>query len=166
MFYLKTKLIWRFILMGLLKKLSNNNKKHLKRLRARALQIDALKDTIAALSDDELKAKTKEFQEKLSGLDSLEAQNEKLDERKKIVKLIKKHSKVIECKRVESHDLNNYIYNYFKENNYKIVHSHINTLSIFPLRIAKKVGVPIRIAHRHSTTNKAEWKKNLMKLLI
>ena len=66
--------------MGLLKKLSNNNKKHLKRLRARALQIDALKDTIAALSDDELKAKTKEFQEKLSGLDSLEAQNEKLDE--------------------------------------------------------------------------------------
>lgn len=66
--------------MGLLKKLSNNNKKHLKRLRARALQIDALKDTIAALSDDELKAKTKEFQEKLSGLDSLKAQNEKLDE--------------------------------------------------------------------------------------
>lgn len=46
--------------------------------------------------------------------------NEKLDERKKIVKLIKKHSKVIECKRVESHDLNNYIYNYFKENNYNI----------------------------------------------
>ena len=66
--------------MSLLKKLSNNNKKHLKRLRARALQIDALKDTVAALSDDELKAKTKEFQEKLSGLDSLEAQNEKLDE--------------------------------------------------------------------------------------
>ena len=66
--------------MGLLKKLSNNNKKHLKRLRARALQIDALKDTIAALSDDELKAKTREFQEKLSGLDSLQAQNEKLDE--------------------------------------------------------------------------------------
>ena len=66
--------------MGLLKKLSNNNKKHLKRLRARALQIDALKDAIAALSDDELKAKTREFQEKLSGLDSLQEQNEKLDE--------------------------------------------------------------------------------------
>lgn len=54
----------------------------------------------------------------------------------------------------------------FKENNYKIVHSHINTLSIFPLRIAKKVGVPIRIAHSHSTTNKAEWKKNLMKQVL
>ena len=46
------------------------------------------------------------------------------------------------------------------------MHSHINTLSIFPLRIAKKVGVPIRIAHSHSTTNKAEWKKNLMKQVL
>ena len=46
--------------------------------------------------------------------------NEKLDERKKIVKLLKKHSKVLECKRVESHDLNNYIYNYFKNNGYNI----------------------------------------------
>lgn len=51
----------------------------------------------------------------------------------------------------------------FKKNNYKIVHSNINTLSIFPLRAAKKAGVPIRIAHSHSTTNKKEWKKNLMK---
>ena len=66
--------------MGLLKKLSNNNKKHLKRLRARALEIDALKDKMAALTDDELKAKTKEFQSILQGLDSLQAQNEKLDE--------------------------------------------------------------------------------------
>lgn len=51
----------------------------------------------------------------------------------------------------------------FKENDYKIVHSHINTLSVFPLRAAKAAGVPVRIAHSHSTTNKAEWKKNLMK---
>lgn len=50
-----------------------------------------------------------------------------------------------------------------KEGNYKIIHSHINTLSIFPLRIAKKVGIPVRIAHSHSTTNKKEWKKNLLK---
>lgn len=54
----------------------------------------------------------------------------------------------------------------FKENNYKIVHSHINTLSVFPLRAAKKAGVPVRIAHSHSTTNKAEWKKNLMKQVL
>ena len=66
--------------MGLLKKLSNNNKKHLKKLRARALEIDALKDQMAALTDDELKAKTKEFQAILQSQESLEAQNEKLDE--------------------------------------------------------------------------------------
>ncbi len=54
----------------------------------------------------------------------------------------------------------------FKENNYKIVHSHINTLSVFPLRTAKKAGVPIRIAHSHSTTNKKEWKKNLLKQIL
>ena len=54
----------------------------------------------------------------------------------------------------------------FKDNNYKIVHSHINTLSIFPLRAAKKAGVPIRIAHSHSTTSKKEWKRNLVKQVL
>ncbi len=54
----------------------------------------------------------------------------------------------------------------FKENKYKIVHSHINTLSVFPLRAAKKAGVPVRIAHSHSTTNKKEWKKNLVKQVL
>ena len=50
--------------------------------------------------------------------------------------------------------------------NYKIVHSHINTLSVFSLFAAKKAGVPVRIAHSHSTTNKKEWKKNLLKLVL
>lgn len=54
----------------------------------------------------------------------------------------------------------------FKKNNYKIVHSHINTLSVFPLRAAKKAGVKVRIAHSHSTTNKKEWKKNLLKQVL
>ena len=45
---------------------------------------------------------------------------EKLDERKKIVKTLKKNSKILECKKLESHDLYNYINNYFKENGYKI----------------------------------------------
>ena len=58
------------------------------------------------------------------------------------------------------------LYKIFKENNYKIVHSHISTLSIFPLRIAKKAGVPIRIAHSHSTSNKKEWKRNLIKNIL
>ena len=58
------------------------------------------------------------------------------------------------------------LYRIFKENNYKIIHSHINELSVFPLRIAKKAGVPIRIAHSHSTSNKKEWKKNILKMIL
>ncbi len=64
------------------------------------------------------------------------------------------------------HEYNKELYKVFKENNYKIVHSHINTLSVFPLRIAKKAGIPVRIAHSHSTTNKKEWKKNLLKNIL
>lgn len=52
------------------------------------------------------------------------------------------------------------------EGGYRIVHSHINTLSVFPLKVAKKVGVPVRIAHSHSTSNKKEWKKNLLKIVL
>ena len=54
----------------------------------------------------------------------------------------------------------------FKENNYKIVHSHISTMSVFSLFAAKCAGVPVRIAHSHSTTNKKEKKKNLMKQIL
>lgn len=53
-----------------------------------------------------------------------------------------------------------------KEGNYKIVHSHINTLSVFPLFAAKCVGVPVRIAHSHSTSNKKEWKRNFLKQIL
>ena len=54
----------------------------------------------------------------------------------------------------------------FKENNYKIVHSNINALSVFPLYAAKSAGVPIRIAHSHSTSNKKEWKRNIVKKIL
>ena len=53
-----------------------------------------------------------------------------------------------------------------KDGNYKIVHSHINTLSVFSLYAAKCAGVPVRIAHSHSTTNPKEKRKNLMKQLL
>lgn len=53
-----------------------------------------------------------------------------------------------------------------KEGKYKIVHSHINTLSVFSLFAAKCAGVPVRIAHSHSTTNKKEKKKNLIKQVL
>lgn len=34
---------------------------------------------------------------------------------------------------------------------YRIVHSHIDTMSAFPLSAAKKAGIPIRIGHSHSS---------------
>ena len=45
---------------------------------------------------------------------------EKLDDRKKIVKELKKLSTVIECLKIESYNLNNYLSNYFKNNGYNI----------------------------------------------
>lgn len=52
-----------------------------------------------------------------------------------------------------------------KEGKYRIVHSHINTLSVFSLFAAKCAGIPIRIAHSHSTiiNDKKELKRNLIK---
>lgn len=45
-----------------------------------------------------------------------------------------------------------YMKDFFNEHpEYKIVHSHIDSMSYFPLLAAKKAGVPIRIAHSHST---------------
>ena len=33
---------------------------------------------------------------------------------------------------------------------YRIVHSHTSSKSVFPLRIAKKMGIPVRISHSHN----------------
>jgi glycosyltransferase EpsF len=46
---------------------------------------------------------------------------------------------------------------------YSIVHSHINALSAFPLFAAKSAGVPIRIAHSHTTSGKDQRIKHLLK---
>lgn len=54
----------------------------------------------------------------------------------------------------------------FKQNQYKIVHSHMNTLSVFSLWGAKKAGIPNRIAHNHSTAGKGETKKNIIKYAL
>ncbi|MGN0351049.1 MAG: glycosyltransferase family 1 protein [Roseburia sp.] len=54
----------------------------------------------------------------------------------------------------------------FKENRYQIVHSHMNTLSVFSLWGAKKAGVPNRIIHNHSTAGKGETKKNIFKYVL
>lgn len=58
------------------------------------------------------------------------------------------------------------LYKLFTENNYPLVYSHLNTLSIFPLFAAWRAGIPIRVAHNHSTAGKGEFKRNMMKYTL
>ena len=74
----------------------------------------------------------------------------------------------------------NQLRTFFKEHQeYKIVHSHLNTFSSFVLKIAKEFNIPCRIAHAHiaiedtslssmlsSKSNFIEGIKNLMKLRL
>lgn len=39
----------------------------------------------------------------------------------------------------------------FKNNNYKIIHTHMDAMGTWVLKIAKECGIPIRIAHSHNT---------------
>lgn len=41
---------------------------------------------------------------------------------------------------------------------YKIVHSHIDSMSCLPLLAAKRAGIPVRIAHSHSTSIDLDFK--------
>lgn len=55
---------------------------------------------------------------------------------------------------------------HFKENSYQIVHSHINTLSVFPLFAAWACHIPVRIAHNHSVPGGNELKRNALKYFL
>lgn len=50
------------------------------------------------------------------------------------------------------------------KNEYEIIHSHLNTLSTFPLSIAKKFNIPTRIAHNHSSFFTDKGIKKIVKL--
>lgn len=54
----------------------------------------------------------------------------------------------------------------FRGERWPIVHSHVNALSVFPLRAAKRAGVPVRIAHSHSTAGRGELAKNAAKAVL
>ncbi len=54
----------------------------------------------------------------------------------------------------------------FRKEKYDIVHSNMNTLSVFALRAAKRAGIKIRIAHSHSTANNKEVLKTIIKNLL
>jgi glycosyltransferase EpsF len=55
------------------------------------------------------------------------------------------------------------MYLLFQSFQWRIVHSHVNTLSVLPLRAAELAGVPVRIAHSHSTSGQGEHAKNAIK---
>lgn len=54
----------------------------------------------------------------------------------------------------------------FRQNQYKIVHAHLNTISVFPLFAAWIARVPVRICHNHSTAHAGEGKKTALKYLL
>lgn len=60
----------------------------------------------------------------------------------------------------------NALRNELRINKYTIVHSHLNTLSIFPLFAAYMEKVPVRIAHNHSVPGGREYKRNLLKYIF
>lgn len=51
---------------------------------------------------------------------------------------------------------------------WRIVHSHMNALNVFPLHQAAKAGIPVRIAHSHSTagSGRGETARNAAKALL
>lgn len=59
----------------------------------------------------------------------------------------------------------NYMHDFFSNHpEYRIVHSHIDSMSYLPLLTAKKAGIPIRIAHSHNTSIDFDYKYLLKEL--
>lgn len=54
----------------------------------------------------------------------------------------------------------------FRRESWRIVHSQINALSVFPLMAAKRAGVPIRIAHSHTGPGSGEPMRNAAKNIL
>jgi len=56
----------------------------------------------------------------------------------------------------------------FKNNCYKIVHSHMSTISVFTLFAAKKANIPVRISHCHATAGKGKGElfRNILKYIL
>lgn len=55
---------------------------------------------------------------------------------------------------------------YLKANKYKIVHSHLNTLSVIPLFVAWLLKIEVRIAHNHSVPAGKEWGRYIVKNIL
>ncbi|UXR74346.1 preprotein translocase subunit SecA [Staphylococcus sp. IVB6238] len=66
--------------MGILSKWVDGNKREVKRLSKIADKVIALEEDMAILTDDEIRQKTKTFQEEVQAIDDIKKQNNKLDE--------------------------------------------------------------------------------------
>ena len=49
---------------------------------------------------------------------------------------------------------------------YHIVHCHLDCMSAIPLSVAKKCGVPVRIAHSHNANQDKNWKYILKRIFM
>ena len=58
------------------------------------------------------------------------------------------------------------LYKAFREKKYRIVHTHLSTMSVFPLFAAWRAGVPVRICHNHTTAHWGEGVKTLLKYIL
>jgi glycosyltransferase involved in cell wall biosynthesis len=58
------------------------------------------------------------------------------------------------------------LWKYLRKEKYVIIHSHLNTLSVFPLTVAWAARIPNRIAHNHSVPEGNEWRRNTLKKIL
>lgn len=52
-----------------------------------------------------------------------------------------------------------------KENKYLIIHAWNSTMNLFPMKVAKKVGIPVRISESISMAHEGDWKTKIKKIL-
>lgn len=50
----------------------------------------------------------------------------------------------------------------FQQTHPRIVHSHMNAVSVFTLMAAKQTGVPVRIAHSHRGLRWESWTESIL----
>lgn len=52
-----------------------------------------------------------------------------------------------------------------KENHYPVMHAWNSTMNLFPMKVAKDVGIPVRISESLSMAHEGDWKTKIKKLL-
>ena len=51
------------------------------------------------------------------------------------------------------------------ENKYPVVHAWNSTMNLFPMRVAKSVGIPVRISESLSMAHEGDWKTKIKRIL-